>query len=380
MTCRDDFPSKIRRALALRAGYRCSFPGCSRITVGPSAESPEAVASIGVAAHICAAAPGGKRYDPKMTSDQRKDISNAIWMCANHAILIDRDDTTYTKENLIEWKENHESLINSELTNGISLENGAKLCDLVALGPDVIASGEKVSVDGEKWKYRIDHFVSGEIGDISRLSENFNKFSASDCYVLENIMGDGRLLKRKPTWYKDGDNYFVEVEVESRYPRKNAHDLGGDLAIDERGGLVVKNGDLAIVSGIDALPQKIKLNIWSSRGDSLYAPSYGSRFSELFPLYQDSVWIERVFKIELIRLASIPYFDEVTKKSYTPLECVDRVVSVRILADKPEKNMLPTQLKLEINGIGLWSLDTFFDTFADEPKVPQNPFFNRTNC
>ena len=44
MAQRDDFPPKVIKAIALRAGYRCSFPQCGQLTVGPSEES--AMASL----------------------------------------------------------------------------------------------------------------------------------------------------------------------------------------------------------------------------------------------------------------------------------------------------------------------------------------------
>jgi hypothetical protein len=80
MTDRDgnEFLEPTKRAVALRAGHRCSLTGCGQLTVGPSEESPSAITNIGVAAHICAASPKGKRYDASMTPEQRSDISNAI--------------------------------------------------------------------------------------------------------------------------------------------------------------------------------------------------------------------------------------------------------------------------------------------------------------
>lgn len=81
---RDDFSSGVKRALAERAGHCCSFPGCPQRTSGPSEESPEAVASVGVACHITAAAPGpgARRYDENLTTEETKPISTsriAIW-------------------------------------------------------------------------------------------------------------------------------------------------------------------------------------------------------------------------------------------------------------------------------------------------------------
>ena len=64
---RDDFSDSVKDRAAKRSGYRCAY--CGKPTIGPSFESNEAVSNTGVAAHICAAAPGGKRYDSNMTSE-----------------------------------------------------------------------------------------------------------------------------------------------------------------------------------------------------------------------------------------------------------------------------------------------------------------------
>jgi hypothetical protein len=106
---RDDFSAKVRRAVAARAGWHCSLAGCGKLTVGPSEEAPDAFASIGEAAHICAASEGGRRYDASMTSDERARFDNAIWLCSDDAKLIDRDEVTYTADELRAMKREHEA-------------------------------------------------------------------------------------------------------------------------------------------------------------------------------------------------------------------------------------------------------------------------------
>ncbi|NLE90526.1 MAG: hypothetical protein GX602_06320 [Dehalococcoidales bacterium] len=100
---RDDFTQKTKNIIAQRAGYRCSKPDCRVQTVGPALESDK-VAGIGVAAHISAASPGGPRYDPSLSPDKRKDHSNGIWLCQNHAKHIDSDETRFSVEELKRWK------------------------------------------------------------------------------------------------------------------------------------------------------------------------------------------------------------------------------------------------------------------------------------
>jgi len=112
---RDDFSLSTRTLLAKRAGYICSRPSCRANTVGPSRESPEAVASIGVAAHICAAAPGGPRWDANMSSNERRSPANGIWLCASDATLVDRDTVRFPAHILRRWKVDHERYVESQI-------------------------------------------------------------------------------------------------------------------------------------------------------------------------------------------------------------------------------------------------------------------------
>ncbi len=122
---RDDFPEKVKRAMAARAGYVCSFPGCIQPTSGPSDESPSASVNVGEACHIKAAAsgPGARRIDPSMTSSERKSIDNGIWMCRNHAKLIDSDEARHTVEQLRKWRREAEARAEKRLRAG-SARNG----------------------------------------------------------------------------------------------------------------------------------------------------------------------------------------------------------------------------------------------------------------
>lgn len=100
---RDEFAPKTKLQIARRAGYLCSFPTCRTPTSGATSDG-ESEINIGTAAHICAAAPGGPRYDEKMTSEERASASNGIWMCRDHGTAIDSADPEFTVDRLREWK------------------------------------------------------------------------------------------------------------------------------------------------------------------------------------------------------------------------------------------------------------------------------------
>lgn len=104
---RDDFSPKTKDVLAKRVGYKCSNPSCQITTSGPHSDPNKAI-NVGVAAHICAAAPGGPRYDPLMTREERTSAENGIWLCQTCATLIDIDEKIYSVKTLQEWKKKAE--------------------------------------------------------------------------------------------------------------------------------------------------------------------------------------------------------------------------------------------------------------------------------
>lgn len=111
---RDNFLKSVIDKLRMRVSNRCSNPDCRVPTTAPSGDADK-VNNIGIAAHICAASPGGPRYSSKMTTEERRSINNAIWLCANCSIDIDRDADKYTISILEEWKKKAESLAEEEL-------------------------------------------------------------------------------------------------------------------------------------------------------------------------------------------------------------------------------------------------------------------------
>jgi hypothetical protein len=100
---RDEFTPKTKRAIERQARGHCSNPGCRRLTRAATSDGKEEI-NIGEAAHICAAAPGGPRYDPNMTPEQRRSPENGIWLCNVDAEAVDSKDSKFTVEELREWK------------------------------------------------------------------------------------------------------------------------------------------------------------------------------------------------------------------------------------------------------------------------------------
>lgn len=71
-----------------------------------------------MASHICAAAEGGPRYDPKMTPQERSAVENGMWTCRNHGTAIDSPDPEYTAELLRRWKKEAEAHARQRVLDG----------------------------------------------------------------------------------------------------------------------------------------------------------------------------------------------------------------------------------------------------------------------
>lgn len=133
---RDDFSRAVIDRLSKRVGMRCSNPDCRRPTAGPDADG--GTTNLGVAAHITAASPGGARYDPELSGEQRSDIVNGIWLCQVHAKLIDDDELSYPPAVLREWKDTAEHMAALE-ARGYAVRRASPFPDLEQKTPKLIA-------------------------------------------------------------------------------------------------------------------------------------------------------------------------------------------------------------------------------------------------
>lgn len=351
---RDDFTSRTKRVLAMRAGYVCSFEGCSTLTVGPSEEGPEAVTMLGVAAHICAAAPGGRRYDPLMSPAERQDIGNGIWLCQNHATIVDRDDVTFTPESLREMKAQHEAQRGFAIGHSPACEAE----DLIALGPDVIALGTLSGISPAGWRLRIAHFIEGDRAELVSFISNFERLPAASRYLLVNSLGEGRTLSVAPSLDVLQGSLELLVPVEAPHPRTPAKAFGSTWAISPTtNDLFIENGRIASVSGIDAFAEHLQRLLGTAQGDNVFHPQSGSLVSDFFQDFAGSPWLERLVALEIIRLSAIPQSSSLSKELHTPLRAVQRVRGVTIPSHDLAQQRLSIRVHLDLEGQPDWRRD-----------------------
>jgi len=95
--------ANVKRLFAV-SGNRCTFPGCAQPLVD------EASGRVtGRVCHIKAESPGGPRYDPEQSEEERHGFANLVLMCPLHHDVIDSDIEKYTMERLLEIKARHEA-------------------------------------------------------------------------------------------------------------------------------------------------------------------------------------------------------------------------------------------------------------------------------
>jgi hypothetical protein len=152
MSNRDEFRKSDADILAKRVGGRCSNPGCRKSTTGPK-DDPSRAVNIGVAAHITAAALGGPRFDPSLSSDERKSVENGVWLCQNCAKLVDNDPSRYTVATLRSWKNRAEENARLEL-EGTSLSEHARTI------VDLVLERRNESIRQDRHEYRLEASVN----------------------------------------------------------------------------------------------------------------------------------------------------------------------------------------------------------------------------
>jgi hypothetical protein len=367
MSNRDDFPQRTKVAVAQRANHHCSFRGCPQITSGPSDESSEAVTMVGKAAHIHGASsgPGSRRYLAPMSREERKHIDNAIWLCSTHADMIDRDEVTFTADELRAMKREHEDRVRSIQRN--ATQAGVSTPDFIAIGPEVVFTGDFLGIDNDEWRFHLRNFFEGDVNTLIAFIEQFEQAPVGDRYVLVNYLGDGRVLKGRPSMTRDKTGgYIVRCPVLPSADRIRATDLPKNYALSDAHDLYAHNGNIAVVSGLAALPQQVRTCLSHQKGESPIYHDFGTRFAEYYSLLAGSPWFDHYLKLEVIRQAAIPYIDTINSRQFTPLLCIERVHGIEVLADAPTKNWLPVRVDLDVKGVGRWRHDL-------SVCVPQEP-------
>jgi len=108
------FTTPTIKALFAKSGNRCAKPGCpKKILEDETLDDPAQV--VGQIAHIVARSDNGPRADPTMPQEDRDSEPNLILLCPTDHTVADRQENTYTVEELKTWKQDHEAAVDRQM-------------------------------------------------------------------------------------------------------------------------------------------------------------------------------------------------------------------------------------------------------------------------
>lgn len=353
---RDEFSSKTKRALAERVAWRCSFPGCSKITIGPRLNESNKVVIMGEAAHITAAAPGGARYEEGMSREERRDIGNGIWMCVHHATLVDKDADNFPAKTLRNWKrlaenEAYKAVCSPETTNS------QLVTTLVAMGQNIVFEGIWLEGGLDKWRFRVERFVIGNEVELIEFCSTCTVLLENERFVVVESQGDGRVISTQPIWSKSEIGYLeLEIPIAPRAVQINPVALGTDLAIGQTGDIFFDATDLALVSGVDNARQRIKTTLSTEMGSWAMDLNYGSLCGMYYRQFKNNLMLlSRLFVLDMARLATIPHYDSMSHSRHPILRFVLRVEEVTIESADLNEKWLPFNISLYWSNREKWN-------------------------
>jgi len=349
MTNRDEFTAATKRTLAERVAWCCSFPNCGAITIGPKQGDAEKSLNLGEAAHMHAASPNGPRYDPDMSSAERSSIENGIWMCRSHGTFIDSDHTEYSAATLRLWKGQAEERAYQDLMHLRKVKSPGNRT-LVAFGLELIAFCRWKSVQDRVWKFEIDSFLKGDAARLRAYVTDFSSLGDEVKFIVVESQGDAREIQG-PVRLESADSgdLIAVVNVSKRFEATDPNTAGSDLALAEDGDLIVENGDLRVVSGMEAAIQHLTTATATVYGSWWGDRMMGSFASEYYHGHRsDLPLLGRLFKMEFIRLSLIPTSPERGKADSIPtLHFINRIERVAIASADLHDHKIEAEITLE---------------------------------
>ena len=221
--------------------------------------------------------------------------------------------------------------------------------ELIALGPDVIAWGRTLSAEADRWVIELTGFAIGDENAVRRFVDA-DPTDAQRGFVLLESLGDGRLLAGSPSWKRNGERFEIVLPVAPPAPRVNALHLARDLKIGEDGDLALEDGDFATVEGVDAAAQLIAVALGTRSGEWAHEPGCGARVQEWHGRREDGRFVERLWKLDIIRMATVPI-----ASGEFQLDFIRRVDDVRVVGYELSTTQALVEVSLDLEGVGRWS-------------------------
>lgn len=338
---RDEFTEATKRTMAERVAWRCSFPGCGKNTVGPDSADPEKRINNGTAAHICAAASNGPRYDQSMSTAERRAITNGIWMCKDHGTLIDSDYTIYSSDTLRQWKQDAEYKA-AETLRDPSVDKVAPSATFLQLGDGLIINVRWSIVESNKWVFELVGMVIGEIDQLKQYILEFNNLNDHEKFAVIESQGDARKLLS--IFLKQDNGIFLDLSVADKLHVEDPNHIGWDFKLGADGDFCLEKG-ITRISGKEAAIQRLSTAMGLIKGEIEASPWLGSKVGSYYNQYKNQFeLLSRLIKMEFIRLSLIPMKRHILSGESRSLPFVKRFIQVSI----PSMSLVHSRLFINV--------------------------------
>lgn len=358
---RHNFNKETKRILGSRVAFRCCFPGCGILTIGPTTIEDNKSITLGEAAHIHAAAPGGPRFLKAMKAEERKAFDNGIWLCRHHAKLIDADFGNYSAETLIQWKKTMEAETYRQLKD-LAKVNLPDPTTLVCLNPKLMFEGVWTGAINDTWRFIVKKFIYGDLALLREYSTTSQQ--PFHRYIIVESQGDGRLIQNNFEWKQNADGLEISVNVFPPVVRRDPNHIGSDLAWADD--LVIESGDLKLVSGKALAKQNIEEILNIQLGSWWANPKLGTLFNVYYREHKNNrELLNRIIKIELTRLITIPIKPE-DPSDQPELSFINRIHEVKVMEEVDA--IIPVFISLEWGDGSYWedTINVFMDHHTDQ--------------
>ena len=189
----------------------------------------------------------------------------------------------------------------------------------------------------------------GDLAALARFGDDFASLPRHERYVAIESQGEGRMLAKPVHWSREGAEVLIELSVEPLAPRTDAARLSRDRALTMDKVPMDFDMRLEHVSGVESVAQRISTVLSICKDGWGAGAEIGSRVPEFHAQYGRK-GIESFIKLELIRLATVPFWDSLDKKEHVVFGFIDRVLDVELLAD-PAPDWIRPRLRLRLNGV-----------------------------
>lgn len=170
------------RELYILSGNKCAFPQCTHEIID---ENGTFVAEL---CHIEAAMPGGERFNPNMTNEERAHSSNLLFLCHKHHKVTD-NVKDFDVEKLKKIKFQHENLFRNIMSDMLkTIEDTTK--------KQILINSKSFNKINKTLQWELDgHYLEETVNSYNKKFETLKKLDRNSRSVFTTIIDNSEMSK-----------------------------------------------------------------------------------------------------------------------------------------------------------------------------------------